>query len=96
MRLLEEQQLKSSSLQVGQTKWTMSVVTRVTHSFNEQGLRKALSAKTYDKFTEKVLNRTKLKKAVEEGELDPAVVAQYTEEHVSAPFIQVRHKELDV
>lgn len=44
---------------------------------DEKGLRKALTAKVFDKYIEKKLNRKKLEEAMNEGVVDPMVVAQH-------------------
>jgi hypothetical protein len=93
--LLAEQQLKTARLQVGNHAYTATVTSRVSHTFDESGLRKALTAKVFDRFTIRKLDAKALKQAVEEGRVDPAVVAQYTQEHTSPPYIQVRSREIN-
>lgn len=95
LALLEEQQLKSSGVRVGKTRWLGTLTSRTTYSFNESGLRKALTAKVYDKYTVRHLDRTQLKKAVENGDVDASVVAQYTTPHTSGPFLRLTHREIE-
>lgn len=81
-------------MQVGTTRYTTTVTSKPTYHFNEAGLRKALTAPVYDKYTVRKLDTKKLKEAVEQGDLDSALVAQYTESSYSDPFIKLTTKEV--
>ena len=60
---------------------------------NEQGLRKALTAKVYDKYTDKKLNRKLLEEAMEKGEIDPKAVLPYVEEKPGEPYLRYTEAE---
>lgn len=77
LAILEEEELKSSSLTEDGVTYTVSATTRTTTSYNEAGLRNALGAKTYAKLTTARLDKTKLEHAVEAGDIDVHVVAQH-------------------
>lgn len=59
-----------------------------TPVIDEKGLRKALGAKTFDKFTTKKLDRKAMEQAMDTGEVDPVVVSKYVTERLSKPFIK--------
>lgn len=66
---------------------------RSTTQINEQGLRKALGARVFDKYTIKKLDRKAMEKAMEEGVVDPTTVAQYVEQVPGKTFLTYRVKE---
>lgn len=76
--LLEAQELKSTTAEIGGVKYTTTSTSRTTTTFEEAGLKKALGARQFNKLTVARLDRTKLEEAVQAGDVDPAVVAQYT------------------
>jgi ATP-dependent helicase YprA (DUF1998 family) len=77
----------------GKTKVTM--VRPETMTFDENGLRKALGAKVFNKLTTAKLDRKKLEKAIESGEIDPVVVAQNTTLILQNTHIRVTEKSND-
>lgn len=57
--------------------------------FNEAGLKKALGARAFNKLTKPAqLDRKKLEEAIVAGEVDPVLVAQYSETKLTSPYIQ--------
>lgn len=92
--VLAEHELKSTTLRIGDTRYTTTVTSKATYTFNEPGLRRALTAKVYDKYTFRKLDTRKLKEAVEQGDIDAGVVAQYTETSYSQPFIKLTTREV--
>ena len=89
--MLEIEQLKS--LTAGDHRVTYVRQTRV--KVDEAGLRKALGAKVYDKFTDKKLNRSKLEKALDNGEVDATAVSPYVKEEVGSPYILITERKKD-
>lgn len=56
----------------------VTLVERSIPKYDEKGLAKALGAPLWNKITKKTLDKVKLEKAVDEGEIDINVVAQHT------------------
>lgn len=57
--------------------------------FNEAGLKKALGARAFNKLTKPAqLDRKKLEDAIVAGEVDPVLVAQFSETKLTSPYIQ--------
>ncbi len=78
----------------GQRK-TVTYVAPVQTVIDEKGLRRALRAKVFDKYTvtTKKLNRTAMEHAMSTGEVDPMVVAKYVTEKPSTPYLKYSVKD---
>jgi hypothetical protein len=83
---------KSLSTRVGDTRVVATVTSRTTTKFNEEGLKKALGAISYKRLCKLVIDRAKLDAAIEKNEVDPVIVAQYTEFGQSAISIRLTEK----
>ena len=77
LAILEEDEMKSSTVTEEGVTYTVSATSRTTTSYNEEGLKKALGAKQFSRLTTAKLDKTKLEKAVEQGDVDVHVVAQH-------------------
>lgn len=84
IKMMEAQGRKT--LKTAEVKATL--VERVVPKYDEHGLRKALGAPMWTKVTKKVLDKVKLEKMVDEGEIDLNVVAQYATVTPSKPYIR--------
>ena len=73
----------------------VTFVQRSTYELDEKGLRKALTAKVYDRFTEKKLNRKALEEAMSRQEIDPMVVSKYVEEKKGSPYLRYTEKDAE-
>lgn len=91
--VLAEQQLKSGSMEMEGVRYTTTATARTTLTIDEPGLKKALTAKVFNKLTRSVLDRAKLEDAINQGEVDPAVVAQHTTTQTGATSIRLTKKE---
>lgn len=61
---------------------------------DEKGLRRALTAKVFDRYTDKKLNRKKMEEAMGDGTIDPMVVAKYVSTAPSNPYLRyTEHSE---
>ncbi len=77
-------------------KWTdenglvesLTFVQRRTTIVDEARLRKALTAKVYDKYTVKKLDKARMEKAMNAGELDPVTVAKFVSSTLSEPYLK--------
>jgi prolyl-tRNA editing enzyme YbaK/EbsC (Cys-tRNA(Pro) deacylase) len=79
---------KTLTLDTGDIKHRVTYVTRETHKIDEKGLRKALRARVFDRFTERRLVRSRLEAAMASGEVDPMLVSKYVETVQSAPYLR--------
>lgn len=82
-------QVKSTSMQVGNEIVKATYVAPVRVKIDEKGLRKALTARVYDKFTVKTLDRKKMEEAMERDEIDARVVAKYVTPQEVTPSLRV-------
>ncbi len=86
---------KSHAYVFGGQKTTITYVQNTRVEINEAGLRKAMKAKNYDRFTKRVLDRKALEDAMERDEVDSRLVAQYCTPKVGTPFLKVTTKEVE-
>ena len=66
--------------------WTQSHTTRI----DEPGLRKALKAKVFDRYTKRVLDRKAMEAAMDAGEVDPVTVSKYVTLQPNLPHLNYR------
>lgn len=91
--MMEENQRKTLTYIEGDSKFTATYTQRTTNQINEKGLRKALGARVYDKFTEKKLDRKALETAMSDGVVDPSVVAKYVDQVPGKKYLTYRVKD---
>lgn len=70
-------------------------VSREVTKINEVALRKELTAKVYDKFTDKKLNRSKLEAAMQAGKIDPMIVSKHVEIGEGQPYLRISEGEAE-
>ena len=82
-------------------KWTVDGMSHIvtytqTHTtvIDERGLRRALRAKVFDKYTKRVLDRRAMERAMDTGEVDPVIVRAYTTLEPNKPHLTLREKEV--
>jgi len=96
-RLTQAKEKLLAYMEEGKTKtikWTdasnriasITYVQSRTPVIDEKGLRKALGARVFDKYTVKKLDKRKMEAAMETGEVDPVTVAKFVTERLSAPY----------
>lgn len=66
--------------------FVQSHVTRI----DEKGLRKALRAKIFDRYTKKVLDRKAMEAAMDAGEVDPLVVSRFVTLQPNIPHLSYK------
>lgn len=86
---------KSLSTTTGDKKIVATVSSRTITTFDEKGLKKALGAISYKRLCKLQIDRAKLEQAVQDGDVDPVVVAQYSRITQSAPYIRLSEKAVD-
>jgi hypothetical protein len=57
---------------------------------DEPGLRKALRAKVFDRYTKRVLDRRAMEAAMDAGEVDPVTVSRFTRQQPKVPFLSYK------
>ena len=90
---MEENQRKNINFVIDGKKFSTTYTQRTTNQINEEGLRKALSAQVFDRYTVKKLDKKALEKAMTDGEIDPVVVAQFVEQVPGKTYLTYRAKE---
>lgn len=76
-------------------KYSVTFVQNERVILDEKGLRKALTAKVFDSYTDKVLNKKRLEAAMEAEEVDPMTVSKYVSTVKSNPYIRYSEKEVE-
>lgn len=92
---LKEMDKKSTTQRRDGRRFTFTVARKTSTTVDEVGLRKALGAKVYDKFTERKLKNKKLEEAVELGKVDGLTVAKYLTVTQGDPYVTFTDKEDD-
>ena len=92
---MEKGQRKTLNFTIDGVKHTATYTQRTTNQIDEKGLRKALTAKTFDKYVVKKLDRKALEKAMTDGEVDPVIVAKFVEQVPGKTYLTYRQKKED-
>jgi hypothetical protein len=74
---MEADQRKSYRWTADGARHTLTFVQSHTTQIDEAGLRRALRAKVFDRYTKRVLDRKRMEEAMDAGEVDPKVVAPF-------------------
>lgn len=74
---------------------TLTYVQQHVTEIDEPGLRKALTAKVFDKYTVRKLNRKWMEIAMDTGEVDPVTVSKYVTQKPKRPFVTYTDKMLE-
>jgi hypothetical protein len=94
MAVLVKNQDKTAEVQDGGKAYRVTFVQGETTEIDEPGLRKALGATQYRKYTQEKLDRKKLEAALDQGEVDPIVVGQHVRVKPNKPFLRYTEKEI--
>jgi hypothetical protein len=73
----------------------LTFVQQHTTHIDEPGLRKALTAKVFDRYTKRVLDRKAMELAMDNGEVDPITVSRYVSQVPKKPFLSYTEKETE-
>lgn len=90
---MEQQKTKTVSTTQDGHVFSATYTQRSSTQLNEPGLRRALTARVFDKYTVRKLDRKALEQAMTAGEVDPVVVAQFAEQVPGKTFLTYRVKE---
>jgi hypothetical protein len=74
---------------------TLTFVQQHQTDIDEPGLRKALTAKVFDRYTKRVLDRKAMELAMDTGEVDPVTVSRFVATRPKKPFLTYTEKEAE-
>jgi hypothetical protein len=94
MKQMEADQRKTYKFSTGHAAYTVSYVQAHTTVIDEAGLRKALGARAFDRYTIKKLDRKAMEKAMDEGKVDPITVSRYVTLQPNKPHLSLTEKEV--
>lgn len=72
---------------------TLTYVRGSTTRIDEVGLRKAMGARNFDRYTRKTLDRRAMEKAMGAGEVDTVTVSRFVTVVPKKPYLNHSHKE---
>lgn len=90
LNTMEKKQRKTFSFSIDGVKHTATYTQRSTNQIDEKGLRKALTAKVFDKYVVKKLDRKALEKAMTDGDVDPVTVAKFVQQVPGKTYLTYR------
>lgn len=90
---MEADQRKSYRWRVEGRTHTLTYTRSSTTSIDEPGLRRALTAKVFDKYTKRVLDRKRMENAIDAGEVDPVTVSRFVTQTPRKPYLKYTSKE---
>lgn len=73
----------------------VTFVQQHTTHVDEPGLRKALTAKVFDRYTKRVLDRKSMELAMDSGEVDPVTVSRFVTQVPKKAFLTYTNKETE-
>jgi len=88
IKMMEQDQRKSYTWRVGDQICTLTYVQGHTIHVDEPGLRRKLTARVFDKYTRRVLDRKKMEQAIDTGEVDRVTIAPFLTERPNKPFLK--------
>jgi len=90
MKQMEADQRKTYRWAADGASHTLTYVQSHTTEIDEVGLRKALRAKVFDRYTKRVLDRKAMEKAMDAGEVDPVTVSRFVHLRPKVPYLQFK------
>jgi hypothetical protein len=94
MKQMEADQRKSYKFTTADAKYTVSYTQGHTTVIDEKGLRRALTAKVFDRYTKKVLDRKAMETAMDAGAVDPVTVSRFVTLKPNKPHLTLREQEV--
>jgi hypothetical protein len=95
IKQMEQDQRKSFRWEEDGVSRAVTYVAKRTPVIDETGLRKALTAKVFDRFTKRVLDKKAMEAAMDSGLVNPVTVSKYVSLKPSRPYLEYRVKEID-
>lgn len=94
MKQMEADQRKSYRWQADGHAFGVTYVQAHTTVIDEHGLRRALTAKVFDRYTKKVLDRKAMETAMDAGQVDPITVSRFVTLKPNKPHLALAEKEV--
>jgi hypothetical protein len=85
---MEEEHAKTFQIEDNDALHRFTFVRRETPVIDEKGLRRALTARVFDRYTTKKLDRKRLEEAMGTGAVDKMLVAKYVQMKEGDPYIK--------
>ena len=92
---MEDKHQKSYRWTNGDRQRSVTYVRSDRAEIDEKGLRKALTAKVFDKYTVKKLDRKAMEAAMDTGEVDPMIVSKYVTTKPGAPYLKYSERNVE-
>ena len=89
IELMDAKHRKTATYFVGNVQHKITIVRAERVTVDEKGLRKAVGARTFKTLLTYKVSNDLLRKAIQEGRLDSAVVAQYVHVDTNAPSVRL-------
>lgn len=94
IKQMETDQRKSYRWQSHGHSYAVTYVQKGATVIDEKGLRKALTAKVFDRYTKRVLDKRAMEVAMDSGDVDPVTVSRYVSIKPSRPYLEYRNREV--
>lgn len=95
MKQMEQDQRKSYRWTSDGQRCSITYTQGHTTAVDEKGLRRALRAPVFDKYTKRVLDRKAMEQAMDAGEIDPITVSRYVTLIPNKPHLTLVQKEIE-
>lgn len=95
MKQMEADQRKSFRWNAEGLAHNLTYVQGHTTYVDEPGLRKALTAKVFDRYTKRVLDRKAMEAAMSNGSVDPITVSRFVTERPKKAFLKYSEREVE-
>ena len=95
MKQMEADQRKSWRWTEGGRNHNLTYVQQYTTVIDEPGLRKALTAKVFDRYTKRALDRKAMESAMDSGAVDPVTVSRFVTQQPKKPYLTYVDKETE-
>jgi len=93
IKQMEADQRKSFHWNRAGQQRTLTYVGGHTTQIDEIGLRKAMGARNFDRYTHKVLDRRAMERAMDTGEVDSVTVSRFVTLKPKKPYLKYSEKE---
>jgi hypothetical protein len=94
MKQMEADQRKTFKWSAEGMVHNLTYVSQRTTVIDEPGLRKALTAKIFDRYTKRVLDRKAMESAMDSGAVDPVTVSRFVTQVPKKPYLTYTEKEV--
>lgn len=90
---MEADQRKTFKWNQGGVVKVLTYVQQHQTDIDEPGLRKALTAKVFDRYTVRKLDRKRMEQAMDTGEVDPITVSRFVTQRPKKPYLTYTERE---